>query len=357
MNQTIHLIGPQHPFYSYGGPTRSLTALSQILKNHFMLKCISPNLELNGDKNDLGRLDYVIYTNKSLSYLKGINPKDIIWLNDIFKLDFLYVIIVSLILKQKIIISPRGQLAQNAINTKRPLLKKVFIKISKIFISKNIFFHATSNSESNDIKFFYSRSQVTIIPNLSNIKYVNNQNLEKNFVFFSRISKKKGLLELLECIDKHNIDIDLGLYGYKEDISYWKLCDKIINKHTKIHYEGELKNGNFSNLINNYTFFIFPTHNENYGHVIIEAISLGLIPILSSGTTPFDTDIDSIVGLNFDRNSIESINESIEKAMNLSVKKIKVIRQELKKYFEKLNVDKKEFEKQYVNFVKKVIQS
>lgn len=357
MNQYVHLIGPQHPFYSYGGPTRSLTALSQILKNHFKLKCISPNSELNGDKNDLGKLDHVIYTNKSLSYLTGINLKDIIWLNDIFKLNILYVLILSFFLKQKIIISPRGQLAQNAINTKRSILKRIFIRISKIFISKNVFFHATSNSESNDIKSFYPRSQVTIIPNLSNIKYVKNHNLDKNFVFFSRISKKKGLLELLECIDKYSIDIDLGLYGYKEDILYWKLCEKIIKKHSKIQYCGELKNGNFSNLINKFTFFIFPTYNENYGHVIIEAISLGLIPILSSGATPFDKEIDSIVGLNFDRNSMISINESIEKAKNLSEKKIKGIRQELKKYFEKLNLDKKEYEKQYVNFVKKVIQS
>jgi len=52
-----------------------------------------------------------------------------------------------------------------------------------------------------------------------------------------------------------------------------------------------------------------------------------------------------------------SINESIEKAKNLSEKKIKGIRKDLKKYFEKLNLDKKEYEKQYVNFVKKVIQS
>ena len=357
MNQNVHLIGPHHPFYSYGGPTRSLTYLSQILKNHFKLKSISPNTELNGDKNDLGKLDYVIYTNKSLSYLIGINPKDIIWLNDIFKLNLMYVLIVSFFLKQKIIISPRGQLAKNAINTKRPILKRIFIRISKIFISKNIFFHATSNSESKDIKSFFPKNYVSVIPNLSSVKYHENQNFDKNFVFFSRISKKKGLIELLECIDEYNFSVDLDIYGYKEDLIYWNLCEKIINKYSKLQYKGELKNGNFSNLINNYTFFLFPTYNENYGHVVIEAIALGLIPILSSGTTPFDKEINNIIGLNFDRNSKESIIQSLEKAKNLSEGRIKDIRLELKAYFKKLNSDKKEYEKQYVNFVKKVIQS
>ena len=354
--KSINLIGPQHPFYSYGGPTRSLTALSQILKNHFNLRCISPDVELNGDKNDLEKLDYVIYTNKHLRYLISTNSKDIVWLNDIFKIDFLIVLLVSFFLKQKTIISPRGQLAINALNSKKPFLKKNFIRISKIFISNNVFFHATSNSESKDIKSFFPKNYVSVIPNLSSVKYHKNQNFDKNFVFFSRISQKKGLIELLECIDEYNFSVDLDIYGYKEDLIYWNLCEKIINKYSKLQYKGELKNGNFSNLINNYTFFIFPTYNENYGHVIIEAIALGLIPILSSGTTPFDKEINNIVGLNFDRNSKESIIQSLEKAKNLSEGRIKDIRLELKAYFDKLNSDKKEFEKQYVNFVKKVIQ-
>ena len=118
-----------------------------------------------------------------------------------------------------------------------------------------------------------------------------------------------------------------------------------------------MENGDLTPLSNRYTFFILPTYNENYGHVIFEALSLGMIPILSKGTTPFDQEINKIVGLNFNHNSKESILFSIKKAKSLTEKDITSIRGNLKSYFIKLVDKQKAYEKQYINFVKAIIKN
>ena len=47
----VLLIGPYPPLFSYGGPTRSISALYESLKNSFNITVLSPNSNLDGSKN------------------------------------------------------------------------------------------------------------------------------------------------------------------------------------------------------------------------------------------------------------------------------------------------------------------
>ena len=58
----IILFGPQPPFYSYGGPVRSLNSLRDSLNHVFNLICISPNYHLNGSKTENSSTDKVIFS-------------------------------------------------------------------------------------------------------------------------------------------------------------------------------------------------------------------------------------------------------------------------------------------------------
>ena len=257
----------------------------------------------------------------------------------------------------QIILSPRGQLAKEAINSANPNIKFLFIRIAKLLYPKRVNFHATDKNEKADIETFFKTSIIEVIPNISNQTYLKNNSYESNFVFFSRISKKKGLVELLSSIDSTSEVVNLDIYGFKEDSNYWQNCEEIINRNNNITYCGELVNGGLTPLSNRYTFFILPTYNENYGHVIFEAISLGMIPILSKETTPFDKEINKIVGLNFNHNSQESILASIKKAKMLSKNDILSMRNNLELYFDKLVNKQRIYEKQYINFVNTLIKN
>lgn len=359
MNKVI-LYGPLPPLYSYGGPVRSLNALRTSLKKELDLICISPNYHLNRSKIEISSTKDILYT--SYPFLELIkkclkNKNTTVWYNSFFELGFIFFLILSKLGLCQIILSPRGQLAKEAIYSSNPKIKYLFIRIARFFYSRKVFFHATDENEKADIETFFNKSRIEVIPNISNQAYLENNSFKSNFVFFSRISKKKGLFELLSTIDFANEDINLDVYGFKEDSNYWQSCEEIINRNKNISYCGELENGDLTPLSNRYTFFILPTYNENYGHVIFEALSLGMIPILSKGTTPFDQEINKIVGLNFNHNSKESILFSIKKAKSLSEKDISNMRDNLKTYFLKLVHKQRTYEKQYINFVKAIIKN
>lgn len=61
---------------------------------------------------------------------------------------------------------------------------------------------------------------------------------------------------------------------------------KIKTDNIKIDYKNEIDFYQIENIISNYHFFFLPTLHENYGHVIYEALSLG-IPVILSDQTPW----------------------------------------------------------------------
>jgi glycosyltransferase involved in cell wall biosynthesis len=107
---------------------------------------------------------------------------------------------------------------------------------------------------------------------------------ELKLVFLSRISPKKNLiyaLNLLKEIDNFSLDI----YGSIEEINYWERCLSIINDNNlNVNYKGELKPEDVTSVLSDYHFFILPTLNENYGHVIVEALTAGCGLIISDNT-------------------------------------------------------------------------
>lgn len=358
--RNLILYGPQPPLFSYGGPVRSLDSLLKILSPSFKITAISPSYGLDGSKASTDLNNKIIYSSTPfLSLLKKCfeYKTPYLWYNSFFQFDFLFILFLSKLRICKLIISPRGQLAEGAIQSSKPLLKKLFIQLTRILIPKSVHFHATSNEELQLIKRLFSTNSIKMIPNISNLPYVVNSNCEGKFVFFSRISKKKGLLELLKCISEYNLNINLDIYGFKEDLDYWEECQKIIDRKNNISYCGTLKNGDLTPLKGKYTYFIFPTYNENYGHVIFEALSLGLLPLLSKGTTPFDKAINDIVGLNFNKNSKSDIIKSITSTKSLNKDEIIHLRKLLKDYFNELKLEQNNFEKQYITFVNKLINS
>jgi glycosyltransferase involved in cell wall biosynthesis len=355
----VILYGPQPPFFSYGGPVRSLNSLRKVLFLRFDTICISPNKELNGDFASYDSKNKILYSSypfSTLLYNCLKYPRSLVWFNSFFDYKLLFLLIFSRLGFCKIVLSPRGELSSAAIESSRPKLKYLYIKIfQRLVSSREIFFHATDSLEFQNIKVFFKTKKTKVIPNISSQNYFHNNCYENNFVFFSRICKKKGLLELLNYIKSENLKINLDIYGFKEDYDYWIHCKKLIDGMKGINYCGELPQGSIEPLVSKYTFFILPTYNENFGHAIFEAIALGLIPVLSKGTTPFDKDIDELVGLNFDLASSTSLKNSLIKSQSFSQEEIDMKRVKLYEYFKKLLKKQKKFEQYYITFITDII--
>ena len=62
------------------------------------------------------------------------------------------------------------------------------------------------------------------------------------------------------------------------------------NLNNSVKYLGFLNSDEVQKKLSVYDFFILPTKNENFGHVIIEAL-YSLVPLILSDKTPFTKDI------------------------------------------------------------------
>tara|TARA_B100001939_G_C16942801_1_gene618998 strand:+ start:2558 stop:3625 length:1068 start_codon:yes stop_codon:yes gene_type:complete len=348
----ILLVGPYPPLFSYGGPTKSIYGLKKCLSKNFDCYVLSPNRNLDGTLNkNLKNVKSIFYKSSSSKFLLlNAHKYDIIWFNSFFEHRLILLILMSLTLKFKLIISPRGQLANNAINTSNIILKKLFIKIIKPFKS-NFIFHSTSESESNDIIEKFQKVRIKELPNIFSLNFIRNNSYEKNYLFYSRIHKKKGLNFLLKTLNNCSLNIKLDIYGFIEDHEYWNECKKNMKNLNHVNYKGEIKNGNISMLADKYTFFILPTLNENYGHVIIELLSLGIIPIISKKTTPFDSLLDKGIGFNFDLTSSNELEKIINKTKKLSIDELSNLKTNVSSVFQLLKHDLESITKEYINFV------
>ena len=110
-------------------------------------------------------------------------------------------------------------------------------------------------------------------------------------LFFSRIHKKKGLLELVEA---WNIlkpqDWELNIVGPVSDQNYRKKINKKITEYgltSKIHFKEPVYD-NFSKSIEiiNSDVVVLPSKNENFGFSICEAMFAARV-VLCSAETPW----------------------------------------------------------------------
>jgi glycosyltransferase involved in cell wall biosynthesis len=109
-------------------------------------------------------------------------------------------------------------------------------------------------------------------------------------VFISRVSKMKNLDGALKSLTRVQNKIEYCVYGTIEDKQYYNECmriAKLLPKNVYVKFYGEYKPDELIEKISDYDCLFLPTHHENFGHAILEALRAGL-PVLISKNTPWD---------------------------------------------------------------------
>ena len=197
--------------------------------------------------------------------------------------------------KTPVLLAPRGEFGSCALNIKS-FKKKVFLTLAKaIRFYEDVYFHSSSDDEKNEITKIFPHSKKIFValdfPEKHKQEY-NNKTFSTSTLkicYLSRIVPKKNLLYALHVIEKVKVPINFDIIGPLEDSEYWKKCKNIIkNMPSFIHvnYLGICPHEKILSILAQYELFFFPTLNENFGHVIYEALQVGL-PILTSDQTPW----------------------------------------------------------------------
>lgn len=301
------------PGQKYGGPPVSVDNFCTLMNNH---ECyiVTRNHDMGDTEaysniksgwNDRSNCKVLYLSNKEYGYKKykeviqEIKP-DIIYLQGLFQNCVIPCLILAKKFKISVLLAPRGELCKGAFKKK---YKKIpYIIFLKLFrLKSNVNFQSTSIEETEAISNILgvSRSKIFYLSNIPSLpkkkyNYKEKKKDEVRLVFLSRIVSKKNLDFALECLMNVDGRVYLDIFGSIEDNEFWNKCKIIINKlpnNISVIYKGSLDHELVHEMFSQYDAFFFPTKSENYGHVIVEAMSVGC-PVIISDQVPW-TDVEN----------------------------------------------------------------
>lgn len=203
-------------------------------------------------------------------------------------------------LAPKILLAPRGEFSQGALSIKW-LKKRVYLRASRMLgLYRDILWHASTEMEKADIlrQFPKATGRIFLAEDPIDIGEGGGTEVEPKpagtarLAFISRISPKKNLDGLLRILALVKRPVELEVFGPTEDEAHWRVCQalmEILPDHITSTYRGPLEPDEVSRVFSRFDLFAFPTHGENFGHVIFEALRAGT-PVLVSDQTPWKTD-------------------------------------------------------------------
>ncbi len=375
--KTILYFVPHYlPGFKSGGVVRSVNNFVENLGDEFDIKIICNDHDVKSKEpyknvkinhwNKVGKAKVFYSSKQNISFFGLINflkktDFDIIFLNSFFSPKFT---VLPLILRlfgffknKKCVITTRGELSPGALKIKK-LKKFIFINMFKKILYFDLHWQVSSKLELVDVKNNLDKiaKNIYIIPDLlskktptqKKIKRIKNKNLR--MIFLSRISPIKNLHFLINVLSHITKPIDFFIYGNKEDLQYWRYCKNLIEKlppNIKVFIRKEVNYKKVSKLFRNNDLFAFPTKSENFGHVILESLSVGTCVILSD-KTPWKSNFPALNIIKLKKNLwIFAINEWL----NLKNKELEKRRTLAIQYFLNAKKENKKSKKLFENLI------
>ncbi|MGF7215660.1 glycosyltransferase involved in cell wall biosynthesis [Spirosoma lacussanchae] len=306
------------PGYRFGGPIPAVENLISLLRDQYDLFVVTRDRDA-GDtvaypglaaENWLHRDGYqVLYlppdqvTFCRVGQLLSERPEALVYTNSLFSVFTRLLLLNSLLLKRPITVAPRGELLPGAIRLKA-WKKQPYVQLLRWLMTDRLRWHATSIHEKEEIQYWLGvgADQIVLAPDLpirlSPRPPHYKQAKQLRLIWLARIARNKGLLFLLDCLERVPEGVTLTIYGPVVDERYWQAClQRICASRHRIVYRGDVVPTAVRDTLVPYDFLVMPTSGENFGHGIAEALSVGL-PVLISDQTPWQRLYEQRAGWN-----------------------------------------------------------
>lgn len=154
--------------------------------------------------------------------------------------------------------------------------------------------HATADSERDNLMRLGWNRHIAVIPNcvqVENIQMKTSWTRKKNILFLSRVHVKKGINFLIEAAanlksELQGYTINIAGEGEPEYIDELKALAADLGVSDMINFVGGVYGERKWELFREADLFVLPTHSENFGIVVAEALACGT-PVLTTKGTPW----------------------------------------------------------------------
>lgn len=233
---------------------------------------------------------------RSPEMLKGLKvackTADIAHINGLWQFPDVYPLWACKGTKCRLVVQPHGTLSKAAMKYSR-LAKFLFGHLYQYeVLRKADMFVATSQEECDDIRKLGYYQPVAVLPNgveVPNIRLsAETQRDKKRMFFLSRIHPKKNVEMMIRCwarLESQFPEWDLSIVGPDRDNPYADhMKDLVTQLHCKrVTFEGELNGDAKYHFMAESDCEVLPTHSENFGMVVAEALACGTPVICSHG--------------------------------------------------------------------------
>lgn len=191
----------------------------------------------------------------------------------------------------KVMFSTHGALAPWSMRYKSVLKDPFWRMLQKPALKRSHCFHVTAPCEYEDIRRVGLRGAVAIVPIGVDIPVLSsNIQRQKRIVFLGRLDPVKGvdiLVQAWSAVADHFPEWELVIAG-PLDSEYAESIQKRASdlQTPRIKFAGQLLGDAKRDLFSNASLFVLPSHSENFGIVVAEALAYG-VPVITSTETPW----------------------------------------------------------------------
>jgi len=295
------------PAYIYGGPTMSVSKLSeQLTKAGCYTEVFTTTA--NGDTElQVVPGEQLIVDNVPVTYFKRLTKDhshfspallrklrkevknfDVVHIHAWWNLVSVLSCWVAIKRRVPVVISPRGTLSAYSFSNKNSLPKQIIHSWLGKSLLKKSSFHVTSEREKQAIESIIPAKRIVTIPNFVVLGSANKEKYEYSggaplkLLFFSRIEEKKGLDILLNALKAVTVPYHLTIAGdgeadYIDRLKSIAVNNRIADRLSWIGFQG----ANKFEILQQHDLMVLPSHDENFGNVVIESLSVGTPVLLS----------------------------------------------------------------------------
>lgn len=312
----LHVSPSFWPAISYGGPIFSTKSITDSLarSEKFDVEVITVDtadpysnktLDLQDRRVVLPEGYPVTYYRRSLgrsvsfgllfNIFSKVRRVDIVHLTGPYNFPVIPTIFACKIMRKPLVWSTRGGFLATAQwkDSPKRTLKLMFEKICSSIIPENFVFHATADIEAKFNGVNFPGRKTVIIPNSVKMPDVDRGRVWREsgklrLAFLSRVHPKKGLDILFEAMAGLPDNVVLYIYGAGSEDYMRNLEERVkeLNLSDRVEFRGEVSGLEKYRAFTECDVFILPTHSENFGIVVAEALAHGT-PVITTVNAPW----------------------------------------------------------------------
>lgn len=322
----IQICAAYKPAYVYGGPTMSVSKLSEELVKAGQEVMVLTTTANGKEELDVPIAKETVVDGVKVYYFKRLtkdhthfspslfwflhqtlknakrqrpnatrntpNPQLVVHIHAWWNLVSIFSALVAKWHGVKVILSPRGMLTSYSLNNRNSKFKDAIHFFLGKRLLKYAHIHATSEKERKDVLQTCKVNGVTVVPNfvrfpeavdLSHTEHLNTSSDTYKLLFLSRIEEKKGLELLFKALAEVTIPYELSIAGTGEEnyIQSLKSLADGLDIASNIKWLGHIEKQSKFDLIAASDLMVLTSYNENFANVVVESLAMGT-PVLIS---------------------------------------------------------------------------